>query len=137
MNYQKIHDQIIFRAQNRKLEGYKERHHIIPKSLGGDNSKQNIVELTAREHFVIHWLLHRIYPKNTKLSLAFFRNCYSNSKKREFAISSRSYEEAKIAAGKAVSLNLKGIKRGKMSQEHKDKLSKFFKGLEHYLMNMS
>lgn len=67
MNYQKIYNQIIERAKNRKLKGYKERHHIIPKCIGGSNKKDNIVELTAREHFVCHHLLTKIYPKNPKL----------------------------------------------------------------------
>jgi len=56
MNYQKIYDQIIERAKNRKLEGYKEKHHIIPKCLGGPDNKENLVELTAREHFLCHLL---------------------------------------------------------------------------------
>ena len=36
---------------------YKEKHHIIPQSLGGTNDKENLVYLTAREHFICHWLL--------------------------------------------------------------------------------
>jgi len=54
MNYKRIHDQIIERAKSRILEGYKERHHIIPKCMGGNNEKDNLVYLTAREHFIIH-----------------------------------------------------------------------------------
>jgi hypothetical protein len=53
MNYEKIYDCIIKRAKTRKLEGYVEKHHIIPKCMGGSNEKQNIVELTAREHFYV------------------------------------------------------------------------------------
>jgi hypothetical protein len=44
----------------RSSKGHLEKHHIVPKSLGGDNSKENIVYLTVREHFVAHWLLTRI-----------------------------------------------------------------------------
>jgi hypothetical protein len=39
------------------LIGYKECHHVIPRSLGGKNTKRNLVELTAREHFIAHRLL--------------------------------------------------------------------------------
>ena len=39
---------------------YTERHHIIPKSLGGDNSKENLIRLSAREHFLVHWLLTKM-----------------------------------------------------------------------------
>lgn len=51
--YKKI---ISFRKNN-PIEGYVERHHIIPKSMGGNNSKVNLVQLTAREHFICHLCL--------------------------------------------------------------------------------
>lgn len=40
--------------------GYVEKHHIIPKCLGGTNSKLNLVKLTAREHFICHVLLTKM-----------------------------------------------------------------------------
>ena len=62
MNYCKIYSQLILHAQLRgKIDGYKERHHILPKALGGSNSKENLVELTAREHFIAHMLLSKIH----------------------------------------------------------------------------
>jgi len=51
---------IIHNAQNRTTSDYTERHHIVPKSLGGINSKSNLVKLTAREHFVCHLLLTKM-----------------------------------------------------------------------------
>lgn len=36
---------------------YTEKHHIVPRSLGGNNSASNLVKLTAKEHFVCHRLL--------------------------------------------------------------------------------
>lgn len=72
MNYLRIHDFIIDRAQNRIIEGYVERHHIIPKCLGGSNSKDNIVRLTGKEHYIIHLLLLHIYPNSKKLMHAFW-----------------------------------------------------------------
>lgn len=73
MNYQKIHDSIIENAKNRKLpkEVYTERHHVLPKSMGGDDEKSNLVVLTGREHFIIHWLLYKIH-KNPQMTYAFF-----------------------------------------------------------------
>ena len=62
MNYQLIHNQIIERAKDRTLTTYKEKHHIIPRCFGGTNDKENLVYLTAREHFIIHKLLVKIYP---------------------------------------------------------------------------
>lgn len=62
MDYQAIYEQLIQKAVNRERpEGYLERHHIKPKSLGGSNESSNIVPLTAREHFIAHLLLAKIY----------------------------------------------------------------------------
>lgn len=58
MNYQKIYDNIIHnRLLNSITDGYTECHHILPKSLGGSNDKSNLINLTAREHFICHLLL--------------------------------------------------------------------------------
>lgn len=75
MNYKKIHDDIIERALNRNIEGYTERHHIVPKCMGGSNKKDNIAVLTAKEHFIIHRLLTFIYPDNFSLVYACWAMC--------------------------------------------------------------
>lgn len=64
MNYERIYNEIIKRSKNRILVEYKERHHILPKSLGGLDDKTNIAVLTAREHFLCHWLLCRMHKDN-------------------------------------------------------------------------
>lgn len=76
MNYQRIHDQIIDCAKTRTLpsDTYIEKHHIIPRSLGGSNSKNNLVKLTAREHYIIHWLLYKIH-RTAKLAHAWNSMC--------------------------------------------------------------
>lgn len=51
---------IINAAQFRVTEGYTEKHHIIPKSLGGKNNNSNLVKLTAKEHFICHLLLTKM-----------------------------------------------------------------------------
>jgi len=73
MNYLKIYNDLIDRAKNRKLEGYKEKHHIVPKCLGGSRNKDNLVELTPKEHFLAHQLLVKIYPKNKSIICALSR----------------------------------------------------------------
>lgn len=65
MNYQNIYNNLVQKAQSRELDGYVEKHHIVPKCMGGDNANSNIVSLSAKEHFIAHKLLVRIYP-NTK-----------------------------------------------------------------------
>lgn len=58
--YSVWYDKIITRARIRQLDGYSENHHVIPRSMGGDDSPQNKVKLTAREHFICHALLVRM-----------------------------------------------------------------------------
>ena len=71
MNYQKIYDNLISRAQMRcKPEGYVERHHIVPRCLGGGDEKSNMIVLTAPEHYLAHQLLVKIHPKNAKILFA-------------------------------------------------------------------
>ncbi len=69
MNYKMHYNRLIERAKTRNIdEGY-ERHHIIPKCMGGNN-KENIVRLTPEEHYVAHQLLVKMYPENRYLVLA-------------------------------------------------------------------
>lgn len=55
--YYKWYKNIISYRINNPIEGYVEKHHILPKSMGGNNSKLNIVSLSAREHFICHLCL--------------------------------------------------------------------------------
>ena len=95
MNYEKIYNQIIERAKSRNVEGYTEKHHIVPKCMNGTNSMVNIVKLTAREHFLAHWLLHEMYPNNTDLRYSFWSMCRSSDNQKRYRPSSRIYEYAK------------------------------------------
>jgi len=62
MNYQRQYDALIFRARNRqKPEGYVERHHVVPTALNGKNEPGNLVQLTAREHYLAHLILAKIH----------------------------------------------------------------------------
>ena len=97
-NYQKDYDELISAAksQNRtKGQIYYELHHIKPKSLGGDNSKENLVLLTFEEHLLAHYLLWKI-TKTDKMAKALIsmkpnipkeeleeikKHCSNNSKK--------------------------------------------------------
>jgi hypothetical protein len=70
MNYSLHYTRLIERSRSRVLEGYKERHHIVPRCLGGTDDKSNIAVLTAEEHFVAHQLLVKMYPGNRDLVYA-------------------------------------------------------------------
>ena len=71
MNYKLIYEQLVTRGQERpELEGYKERHHIIPKCMGGSDDVENLVDLTPEEHYVAHQLLVKMHPDNVKMLYA-------------------------------------------------------------------
>ncbi len=67
MDYQHHYDVLMLRACNRKLLGYAENHHILPKCMGGSDDLVNIAKLTTEEHYLAHQLLVKIYPGNYKL----------------------------------------------------------------------
>ena len=133
MDHIKLYHKIIDRAKCQKRQKdtgiYYESHHIIPKCLGGTGSvKQwkwhpNIVLLTAREHYICHWLLHEAYPENKSLILAFFQMCTTkNHKQQRYKPSSKIIEYIKIKNREARK-NQVGFWNGKnLSEETKEKL---------------
>lgn len=123
--YTKIYYQIIDKAKNRILEGYKERHHIIPRSLGGSNKKENLVSLTAREHFICHWLLVKMTMNDARFKMIYgFRMMSIKSSDQErykTKITSKIYEKFKIEYGKIASFLAKN--RPPVSDKTRQKLS--------------
>lgn len=101
MNYLRIYNDIIENAKNRNLDGYKERHHILPKCMGGDNSRDNLIDLTAREHYLCHWLLAKAH-NNKKLWAAFAMMCASSDKHGRIT-NSKIFERARKAMSVAMS----------------------------------
>jgi len=99
MDYERIYTQLINRARTRTLLGYKEKHHIIPRCIGGTDNASNLVELTAREHFIAHKLLCEIYPTIKGIQLAFWAmvNWNSSKNQREYKVLSREYERLRLA----------------------------------------
>lgn len=51
------------------MKGTHEKHHVIPTSLGGSNDTLNIVNLTYKEHFLIHWLLTKFTNGRDKIKM--------------------------------------------------------------------
>lgn len=128
MNYQRIYNQIIERAQTRQLEGYKETHHIMPKCIGGLDVEENLVELTAREHFLCHRLLIEIYPEEEKLKYSLW--LMATGKRRwktsdPYNISSRTYEYIKLEFSK-----LMKTKKSKLGRTHSEE-TKLKQSLSH------
>ena len=70
MNYKNHYNKLINRAKTRIITEYTERHHIIPKCMGGNDDLINIAHLTPEEHYVAHQLLVKIYNYDQRLVYA-------------------------------------------------------------------
>lgn len=72
MDYKRIYDDFIKdrRAKELRLTGYVERHHIVPRSMGGGDEASNIIALTPEDHFFAHLLLAKAH--GGKMSAALY-----------------------------------------------------------------
>lgn len=123
MNYFLAYQCLIAKAKARVCpDGYVERHHILPKALGGSDDSSNLVALTAREHFLAHVLLARVHGGDMWLPVVRMKTFKDGSK-----ANSRLYEMARVANALEVGKRLKG---SKLSDEHKKKIGKSGKGLK-------
>ena len=107
-----------------KSNGYYERHHINPKCMGGGDTSTNLVLLTAREHYICHHLLTK-FTNNDKIHYAFWAMCNQSSSTqcRDYIITSRIYENAKLKFSQIQSNRLRGVKpKYTMTDEHRVQL---------------
>lgn len=106
MNYQKIYSAFI--ADRRQIEdptglldAYVEKHHILPRALGGDDSPENLIRLTPEDHFFAHLLLAKIHGGKMWAPIAFMvggsRKDYKPTQSR------KAHGWAMCAAGSATS----------------------------------
>lgn len=93
MNYQKIYNSICERGQIRTMpeDMYTEKHHIIPRCLGGNESDENMTILTAKEHFICHKLLCAIYPEHYGLAHALLLMTLANTNQQRYISSANIY----------------------------------------------
>lgn len=127
MNYYKIYDSLMSSRQtlNRKSnkDGMLERHHILPKSLGGTNDKNNLVYLTPREHFIAHLLLTKIHggKDKAKMIFAFAKMCQCNPNQKR-TVNSRYFEMSK----RLMSLHCSGENSSFYGKTHSNETKKRF-----------
>lgn len=90
-------------------EVYHERHHVIPRCLGGTDDKDNLIDLFAKEHFIAHKLLAQENPENEKLIYAWWMmtNC-DNPTHEYYEPTPEEYEEARICFAKTHSQQMTG-----------------------------
>lgn len=97
---------------------YHERHHIVPRCMGGGNEKDNLIDLYAREHFIAHKLLAEENPDNDKLVYAWTCMAFTkNDIDYECEITPEEYEEARIA----LSIKMTGSGNHFYGQRHTEK----------------
>lgn len=102
MNYFAIYDRLIDRAKCRDESTieYVERHHIIPRCMGGSDDVDNLVALTLEEHFVAHQLLTKMFPMID--ALAYAANMMGNRSNKQYGWLKRQFveREKKAKTGK-------------------------------------
>jgi len=144
MNYSAHYDRLIARAREHTLVGYKERHHVLPRCMGGGNEHENLVYLTAEEHYVAHQLLVKMYPGIPGLvwgALRLARKCFNNKAygwlRRKHAIAAseamrgRRHSPESRAKMSAIQLALKTRLGKKHSSETRAKISASQLGKKH------
>jgi len=130
--YTKWYSAITANAKQRQLDSYTERHHILPESLGGPDTADNLVDLTAREHFVCHWLLTKIYPtgeEHWKMlnALRMMRAENPNQKRYQTKITGRVYAKLKEEYSKLQSIKVSGKGNGFYGKHHTEEAKRRIK----------
>ena len=133
--YKRWYDAIVSNAQLRSTPlSYSEKHHIIPKSIGGQDRKNNLVHLSGREHFICHWLLIKITTGSNREKMIYALNgmrrvSRTHQQERYITkITSRVFANLKEEFSKIHSARLTGRT---MSAEQKAKISAAGKGRVH------
>jgi len=99
--------------------GYSEKHHVVPRSHGGSNKKDNLVALTPRQHFIAHRMLWKAYGGS--MARAFFMMSATGKYGK---VGSKTYAMVREEYSKQVVMQMTGKPaQGKFDAEHRAKLS--------------
>lgn len=80
---------------------YKERHHIIPRCVGGTDEEENLIDLYAKEHFEAHKMLALENSTNSKLTYAWMMMCVINKDTQlRYEPTLKEYEQIKLLCNK-------------------------------------
>lgn len=113
--YTTWYNSIIKNAQSRSITGYTENHHIIPRSLGGNDEPSNLVKLTAKEHFICHLLLTKMttgdHRRKMSYALWLMSNLKNQNQPNRYTPSSNVYSMIRTKHAEVVAESLKGKKK--------------------------
>ena len=138
MTYSAVYCALITKRLNNPItkdDCYCETHHIIPKSEGGLDEPDNLVNLTAREHYIAHLLLWKIY-KDYKMFNALQLMRVGHDGNRNIRFNSRLFGKVKEEGAKKVSERMKGWAKRIgycASEETREKLRKAATGNKNWL----
>jgi hypothetical protein len=137
--YVKIYFDLMSKAKSRDdVAGYTERHHVVPRCLGGSNASDNLVRLTAREHFLAHLLLIKMVGAEHRRKMAYAVICFKRKNPKHLGrevTNSKNFANVKLLLAnlpvsaetlQRISTALKGKKRPKsvcdaISKAHRGK----------------
>lgn len=125
--YMKRYERLVDFYKNNVIEGYVEKHHILPLCMGGNNDLENLVALPPRAHYLAHYFLWKAFPDNNKLAHAFAMMGVNNPYQHR-VMNGKLYEISKIARSKA-------LKGRRLTKEIKDKMRKPKKSNKNYFGN--
>lgn len=115
-------------------EEYHERHHIVPKCMGGTDNENNLIDLFAKEHYEAHKLLALENSDNYSLIYAWWNMAQINGNKSQnrYVLTPEEYEEIRIKCAIVSSERVKGKNHPMYGKHHKNsskkKMSKSHKG---------
>lgn len=103
--YQKLYFKIIGNRLQSPLSDtvYTESHHILPRCMSGQNHKQNLVCVSAREHFILHWLLTKMTDGRSRYKMLEAFQIFQNNKSRGLRMTSRAIASMRQANAFAAS----------------------------------
>ena len=119
MNYIAHYDRLIERARSRIIDGYRERHHVLPRCLGGSNDPGNIVELTGEEHYVAHQLLVRIHSGHAGIAYAAMKMAWQATGNKPYGWLRRRYAQARAGVSYQTGMKRSDAVRAAMSARRK------------------
>ena len=133
MNYRKVYKMLVDNrlADPLPKEEYGEVHHIVPRAEGGSDDASNKVRLSAREHYIAHLLLAKIYDDCAMHCAVVAMQAKTKNMIRNFHFNSRLYEKLKLKRASLMSERMRGNTNGlgyKFTEEQRSAASARLKG---------
>lgn len=119
--YSRWYYQIIEQSKTNPSTGYTEKHHIIPRCLGGGDTPDNLIVLSARQHFVCHRLLTKMTTgkAKSKMVLAVWSFIRQSKDQQRETITGRKYEVIRKQHSQVMSELMSGPNNPMYGKKHR------------------